>query len=162
MALSAAPLQGRWLDGPWRGHALFLCAALLWALYTVAFRRSGLGAWQATALINLWSVPPVVLVWLCSPEARLLAVPWAMAAQQAIWQGLIAGLAGMGAYALAVRHLGASKAALSGAMVPPGAALAGWLFLDEAVDLPTALAVGLTTLGVALASGAVRIRRAAN
>ncbi|HEX2114185.1 MAG TPA: DMT family transporter, partial [Alphaproteobacteria bacterium] len=42
--------------GQWRGHLLFLGGACLWAIYTLAFRRAGIGAWHAAALINLYSI----------------------------------------------------------------------------------------------------------
>ena len=55
-------------NGAWRGHLLLLTGACLWGIYTHAYRRSGLSALQAAALIGFWSflillpfgVPPLV------------------------------------------------------------------------------------------------------
>ncbi|MBP7241413.1 DMT family transporter [Amaricoccus sp.] len=41
--------------GAWRGHVLFACASLNWAIYTVAFRRSRLAALPAAAMLAFWA-----------------------------------------------------------------------------------------------------------
>ena len=48
--------------GDWRGHALLLLSAASWACFTLAFKRSGLTAWQAAALINAVSVVIMVAI----------------------------------------------------------------------------------------------------
>jgi drug/metabolite transporter (DMT)-like permease len=51
----------------WLGHLLFLTAALMWASYTIALRRSGLSALHGTAIVAVWSMllylPIYVLFW---------------------------------------------------------------------------------------------------
>src|SRR5262249_13823392 len=39
----------------WHGHLLLLIAAGLWALYTLAFKKSGLSAVEAAAFVAVWS-----------------------------------------------------------------------------------------------------------
>ena len=46
-------------------------------------------------------------------------------------QGLLAGLGGAFTFTLAIKHLGAARAALSGALVPVLSALGGALLLGE-------------------------------
>ncbi len=41
--------------GAWRGHVLFACTSLNWAIYTVAFRRSRLAALPAAAMLAFWA-----------------------------------------------------------------------------------------------------------
>jgi drug/metabolite transporter (DMT)-like permease len=145
-------------SGHWRGDLLFLCAALAWAAYTVAFRRSGLGPWEAAAVVNGWSAMGLLL---CLPWAgalRLSSAPLGDVLLQALWQGVLAGLVGQIAFMAAVARLGSSRAALSGALVPVLSAMGGVLLLGEPIGPRTGIAVGLVCAGVVLASGAVALR----
>jgi drug/metabolite transporter (DMT)-like permease len=141
----------------WRGDALFLLAAMLWAGYTLAFRRCGLTPWQGAAVVNAWSALALLalLPWLGAP----LTAPWRDLLFQAVWQGVIAGLLGIVTYTAAVRRLGASRASLSAALVPPMTAAGAALLLGESLGWKTMLAALLVAAGVALASGAVLTRR---
>lgn len=139
----------------WRGDLLFILAAMLWASYTLVFRRSGLTPWQGAAVINTWSLlllSPVLLVF---GAPRLLSAPWADVAGQALGQGVVAGLLGLVTYMIAIARLGAARASLSAALVPISTALgAAWL-LGEPLGPGTLVACVLVALGVALASGAL-------
>lgn len=98
-------------DGAWRGDLLFLSAAFVWAIYTIAFRRSGMTPWQSSAIICLWSALFVMPLWLLSGPERVLAAPVADLVLQFIMQGIVAGVAGLWLYALAVAGIGPSRAA---------------------------------------------------
>lgn len=142
-------------DGAWRGDLLFLSAAFLWSIYTIAFRRSGLGPWEATAVINFWSALIILPLWLISDDARLLQAPLADLILQVCWQGVIAGLLGLWTFTLGVHHIGPSRAAAVGALVPVMSAAGGALVLGE-IPEPLVLAGILSTmLGVFLASSAL-------
>jgi drug/metabolite transporter (DMT)-like permease len=140
----------------WRGDLFFVLAALVWALYTLAFRRSGLTPWQGAAVINAWScllLLPVLLVW---GVPRLASAPWTDLAWQALGQGVVAGLLGLVCYMVAIARLGAASASLSGALVPLTTTFgAAWL-LGESLGAGTLAASGLVGCGVALAAGAWR------
>lgn len=142
-------------DGAWRGDLLFLAAAFLWSIYTIAFRRSGLTPWQSTAVINMWSALIILPLWLLSDSARLLQAPVADLALQACWQGIIAGLLGLWTFALAVHHIGPSRAAAVAALVPVMSAVGGAVVLGEIPGLLVLAGIACTTIGVYLASGAV-------
>lgn len=148
---------GAWRDGlaAWRGDLLFVLAAAMWAVYTLAFRGCGLSPWQGAALVNLGSalaLVPVVLLW---GAPRLVSAPWGDVAIQALGQGVMAGVLGLVAYSAAIARLGAARAALSAALVPVFTVLgAAWL-LGEALDHRGWAALALVVLGVVLASGAV-------
>lgn len=137
-------------DGAWRGDLLFLAASALWAVFSVAYRRSGLGAWQVSALLAALSFACVLPLWLIA-GGGLLSASWRDVALQVAAQGFCAGLLGTWTYALAIRHLGAGRAALSGALVPALSALGGFVMLGEIPDLSTAAGIVLTMLGIALA-----------
>lgn len=138
----------------WVGDLLFLSAAALWALYTLALRDSGLGPWHAAALVNAWSALGVVPLWLASQAggaSGLLSAPAGVLLAQLFWQGLVAGVAGLAVYALAVRHVGPAATSAVGALVPAAVAAGGWLLLDEPIDAATALGVAAVVAGVGLA-----------
>lgn len=148
-------------DAPhtWRGDLLFVVAAMVWAIYTLAFRNSGLTPWQGAALINAWSSLLLLPVLLIFGAPKLLTAPWTDVAWQAVGQGVAAGLLGLVTYMIAIARLGAARASLSAALVPLSTALgAGWL-LGEPLGAGTLAASALVTCGVALASGALGRRR---
>lgn len=160
--MAGVALLGRsaFAGGPhWQGDALFVAAALAWAVYTVAFRRAGLGAWEAAAVVNGWSVIGLLLWLPWAGPVRLFSAPVGDVAWQAVWQGVLAGLVGQVAFLAAVSRLGSARAALSGALVPVLSAAGGVLFLGEVIGWRTIAAVATVCAGVVLASGVVALRR---
>ncbi|MEL7300035.1 MAG: DMT family transporter [Pseudomonadota bacterium] len=141
------------------GDALFLSAGVFWAIYTVAFRLSGLDPWHGAALICFWSSVLVVPIWVISPGAALLDAPWPDIALQVVAQGILAGLIGLAAYGAAIRHLGASLAAVSGAVVPALTALGGYVLLGEALSGWTAIGVVGVAIGIWAYAGAPGVSR---
>lgn len=138
----------------WRGDLLFILAAMVWAVYTLAFRGSGLTPWQGAAVINAWSSLLLLPVLLAFGAPRLLTAPWVDVAWQALGQGAVAGLLGLVTYMIAIARLGAARASLSAALVPLSTALgAAWL-LGEPLGVATLAASALVACGVALAGGA--------
>lgn len=143
----------------WLGDLLFVLAAMVWAVYTLAFRGSGLTPWQGAAVINAWSSLLLLPVLLVFGVPRLLTAPWPDVAWQAVGQGVAAGLLGLVTYMIAIDKLGAARASLSAALVPLSTALgAAWL-LGEPLGAATLLASALVACGVALAGGALARRR---
>lgn len=139
----------------WRGDLLFILAAMVWALYTLAFRSNGLTPWQGAAVINAWSSLLLLPVLLVFGAPKLLTAPWADVAWQALGQGVAAGLLGLVTYMIAIARLGAARASLSAALVPLSTALgAAWL-LGEPLGTGTLVASALVACGVGLASGAL-------
>jgi drug/metabolite transporter (DMT)-like permease len=146
-------------SGAWRGHGLVLVGACLWAVYTIAFRRSRLGAFEAAALIGLWSTL-LLLPFGTLPlvEAWQAGHGWEIAAQ-AVIQGVFSGILGLVAYGMAIARLGASKAAAFAALAPGMAALIAIPVLGEIPDLAAIIGIAATSIGVALASGALAARQ---
>lgn len=143
------------MEGAWRGDLLFLLAALLWAVYTLAFRSSGLTPWQGAAVVNLGSALLLLPVLLVAGAPRLLSAPWSDVAWQALGQGVAAGLLGLVVYSVAIARLGPARAALSAALVPLLTAAGGACLLGEPVSGALLAAVLLVVPGVALGSGAL-------
>lgn len=143
-------------SGVWRGDLLFLTAAMIWSVYTIAVRKSGLAPWDSTAIVSFWSAVLVIPAWFFSGAGRMMTAPVGDVIFQALCQGLLAGVCGFGSFALAVKHIGPTPTATSGALVPVCVAAGGWLFLNESIDALTGVGIVATTLGVTFATGALR------
>jgi drug/metabolite transporter (DMT)-like permease len=139
--------------GAWRGHLLLMGGACLWGLYTHAYRRSGLSAFQAAGLIGLWSVL-ILIPFGAPPLMRAFAHGLGGAiVLQILLQGFLAGVVGIVLYGIAVDRLGASRAA---AISPLSIVLAAVIAIPVLGEIPQGLAIVgiiLATLGVVLASG---------
>ena len=139
----------------WRGDLLFLAAAALWAVHSLAFARCGLTAWQGAALVNGWSAVLLLPLWAAAGAPRLFGAPWSALALQAVAQGLVAGLLGLVVYLAAVARLGAARASLSAALVPVLTTFGAAAWMREPVTGAALLALALVVPGIALASGAL-------
>lgn len=144
-------------DGVWRGHVLFLCASMSWAIYTVGYRRSALSPLAAAAIMA--TVPAIgfgvcALIW----GTDLHRIDRSVLILQ-LSQGIAAGVIANFTYLYAIKNLGAQIPAASAALVPVLAGLGAWVFLDETLSPAKGLAMGVTCVGVVLASGLVRQRK---
>ena len=138
----------------WEGFTLLPLAALLWASYTHAFRRSGLSALQSSAIIAVWSF--LIHVGLAFVFGSSLAsVPLQEIGLQIVSQGLLSGLAATLAYGLAVQALGGTQAAAFTAITPVLATIGGGFLLGEEIGAAGIAAAVVTGIGVALSTGLV-------
>ncbi len=135
----------------WYGDALFLCASISWAIYTLALRKLALSPWYATALVSFWSSLVAVAWILVRGESKLLTVALTDLGLQIALQGFVAGLLGSYIYVFCIRALGASNAAIFGALVPVLSAICGYFFLAEAISLPTAVSIVIVVIGIVFA-----------
>jgi len=135
----------------WIGHLSFIAAGALWAIYGHAFKRSGLTALQAAGIVAAWSFLLHLLLAIIFGTAI-----WQVGAQiwlpQLLIQGGLSGLVAIIAYGIAIRRLGATRAASFSALVPVLALLGGVVFLGETPQRTSLLATVSVTIGVALAS----------
>jgi drug/metabolite transporter (DMT)-like permease len=142
-------------SGAWRGHLLLLAAAASFAIYTLTFRRSGIGPWHAAAIVNFYSLlmlAPAYFIFFGA--SRLLSAPPHELLTQVVMQGVIAAIASLFLFGEAVRRLGASRAAVLGSLTPVFLALLGMPLLGEFPTRVTWVAIVVVSLGVILASGA--------
>jgi drug/metabolite transporter (DMT)-like permease len=134
---------------------MLLAAAAMWAVYTLAFKRSGISAIEAAAFVAVWST--IMLLPLGAPGlVRVVAAGHAHdVLVQATVQGLLSGVLAIVLYGVAITRLGATRGAALTALVPVLAAVLSVPLLGEWPGAPTALAIVATTLGVALAAGSL-------
>jgi drug/metabolite transporter (DMT)-like permease len=140
-------------SGAWRGHLLFLTAAAMFAVYTVIFRRSGLGPWQAAAIINFYSLLIFAPFYFALFGTELLSAPVGEVITQAVVQGIFSAIVALFFFGEAVRRLGASRAAVLGSFTPVVAPLLGMPLLGEFPTPATWLSIIGVSVGVVLASG---------
>src|SRR5487761_124223 len=139
-------------SGAWRGHLLFLAGAAMYAVFTVTFRRSGIGPWHAAAIVNFYSLLLIVPIYFLVCGPRVLSAAPSEILTQALMQGVVAGIMALYFYGDAIRRLGASRAALLGSFTPVVAALAGIPLLGEVPNTIAWLAILAVSAGVVLAS----------
>jgi drug/metabolite transporter (DMT)-like permease len=133
----------------WLGDFLFVCAALLWSIYSLAFRSLGLTGWQGAALVSFWSALAVVPLWLWHADTKLWSVSTQALLLQVAWQGVLAGTLGIAAYGYAMRVLGPTRPAVVGALVPVVSSIGGVWLLGETMDSAAWCGVALVTAGIA-------------
>ncbi|WFU02886.1 DMT family transporter [Rhizobium sp. CB3171] len=148
--LLARSLSG--VEMSWISFTLLPLGALLWAGYTHAFRRSGLNAIQASAIIAIWSFLIHVGLALIFGSS-LASIPLPEIGLQVVSQGLLSGLAATLAYGLAVQALGGTQAAAFTAITPVLATFGGGLLLAEPIGAAEIAAAVVTGMGVALSTG---------
>lgn len=136
------------------GAPWLVTAACGWAAFTIAYRYTTLTGVEAAAYVCLYSLPLLALG-AYFDGARIMSLPL----DEMLWQGFIQGvLSGIGSvigYAYAVRSLGLPRASAFTSLVPPLAAVGGWLILGEAVSPTGWASVICACLGVYLVNRAV-------
>ncbi|ODN69303.1 DMT family transporter [Methylobrevis pamukkalensis] len=141
--------------GAWRGYALFLAAAFAWGVYSVSFRRSGLSALHATALIAVWSFLAVLPWGLGSLIHAVETAPVHLLAGQVVVQGLVAGVFSILAFSFAAGRLGPAKASALTGLTPLSVLAVAGLLLGEGFDVATLTGSVIVAVGVIAASGSL-------
>ncbi len=142
----------------WLSFVILPTCATLWAIYTHAFRKSGLTALEGAALICVWStifnIALIPFLGLHYSEAS-----WAQIAPQILAQGILSGLGATVLYGMGVAILGGTQAAAYTAITPVAAAIGGSLVLGEQPGWMAITAAVVTGAGVLLSTGLLSPRR---
>jgi drug/metabolite transporter (DMT)-like permease len=157
LMLLAGSLSGHALS--WISYVILPIGATCWAIYTHAFRHSGLTAFEGAALIAVWSTI-INLVLLPVVGTGLFDAATGELGLQVLTQGVLSGLASTILYGIGVRILGGTQAAAYTAITPVAAALAGAWILGESVGVLIIAAAFVTGLGVLLSTGILSRKRA--
>ncbi|MBY8977270.1 DMT family transporter [Rhodobacteraceae bacterium NNCM2] len=144
-------------EGVWRGHLMILTAVSCWAVYTVVFRISGLGALEGAALSISWSsilvVPLGFALGVSTGEAE-----WSEIGVIIFIQGVLGGAVALISFGLAVRMLGPSRTAAFTALTPVLVLVSSVLLLGESIDPVKIAGIVVVSTGVFLASGVLESR----
>ena len=144
-------------SGNWRGHLLFLTAAMTWASFTVAMRsagQSGFTPLQAAAVVSVVSAVVYLPVYLLFLPHRIMEAPLGPIITQTIYQGIFVSIISLYAYARSVAILGASLGASFASLVPVLAMLTAIPLLGEWPRASDYIGIAAITFGVFLSSGA--------
>lgn len=157
LILLAGSLSGHELS--WISYVILPFGATCWAVYTHAFKHSGLNAFEGGALIAVWSTI-INLALLPFFGTGFFDVPLREIGLQILTQGVLSGLVSTILYGWAVRILGGTQAAAYTAITPVAAALAGAWLLGEPVGVAVITAAFVTGAGVLLSTGILSRKRA--
>lgn len=150
---------GALLGGHGPGRLLVVLASILWAAYTLAFRRSGIDAVAGAGIVAAWSTILLVPLVVFEGVDGLLAIRPGDLVNAVVTQGFLTGIVALICYGAAVRILGSSRAALLGALPPAIAAILAIPLLGEVPSLVTVIGIVLAVTGVSLATGALKFGR---
>lgn len=117
-------------DGGGR-FAYFVGGGLLWASYSIAFRRSGLTALQAVTSVAVISAVVYLPAYFAVSGSRLWLTDPAELFLQGIGQGVLTGIVALALHARAVAALGAIRGALFQSLVPVFTMILAFAFLGE-------------------------------
>ncbi len=133
---------------------ILLVASAGWAAYTVAYRRSGLGAVEAAAVVFVWSslmlIPAIFVAGSGLGQLSVSALGFHIIAQ-----GILSGFVATIAYGVAIDRLGVPRAASFSVLVPVLATVMAFLWIGEEPSLLDIVALAIGTLGVAVVNGVV-------
>lgn len=116
------------------GDLLLVTSSLIWALYTILAKRSGLGAWETaigSALLAALIYLPIYALFL--PKAIMVA-PLNDILLQAIYQGVVVAVIAMLFFMAAMTRLGPTRLGACMALVPAVAGISASLILGETLD----------------------------
>ncbi len=149
-------------SGQWRGHLLFLAAAMTWASFTVAMRsasQAGFDALHAAAVVSVFGAVMYLPIYAWVLPHNLSGAPMSAILIQTVYQGLLVSIVSLFAYARAVTILGASLGASFASLVPVLAMLVAIPLLGEWPKPVDYLGIAAITFGVFLSSGAFQALR---
>jgi len=129
-------LAGGGEPGQWRGHVLFIGAALFFAIWYSAMRAARLGVLQALAALLVSNAVIYVPIWLLFLPSGLFTAPLGDIALQSVVHGVFGAFLCIFGHAYAVKTLGPTRQAAIGAWVPAVALVAAIPTLGE---IPSAL-----------------------
>ncbi|EGU42279.1 DMT family transporter [Vibrio splendidus] len=141
-----------------KGHLLFLCGSLMWAIFTISARVANLNALVSAGFISLCSTLLLVLLIVTGTLPSHLADtpiaqwPFTELAVHSAVQGVGAGLIAAFTYLYAVKTLGAERSAAFGSATPAIATLLAIPLFGEIPDTLTWLALGSICIGSLVAS----------
>ncbi|MFM0395070.1 DMT family transporter [Paraburkholderia phytofirmans] len=134
------------------GIAALAAAAVMWAVYTLLFRRSGLTPVQSAAMICVWSAALNLPAYLLLGLNRFSLASRGEIALQVCYQGVLMSGVALITYNRAVSLLGSSAATAVIALLPAVASILAIPVLGEIPSQAEGMSIAVIVLGVLLAS----------
>jgi len=136
-----------------RGGILLLMGSLTWAIYTISFRRSGLSGFQATAFVAIWSVVLLIPFYGAHIVSTIQQVSLHQLVLQIFIQGLMAGVAALMTYTIAIKLLGPTFTTVITSLTPVMVNAVSILVLGEVAKISTIIGCIFIVSGVLVNSG---------
>jgi drug/metabolite transporter (DMT)-like permease len=134
------------------GAAALVAAAVMWALYTLQLRRTGLTSLQAAALICFWSAILYLPLYFGIGLSNLIHASGGELLFQSIYQGVMMSVVAIFAFNRAVTLLDPRAAAAIIALVPVTVSFLAIPFLNEWPSWLSGMAICIIALGVVMAA----------
>lgn len=138
------------------GDGALLLASVCWSAYGLLARKLGLRAAHAASIVAVLSMIFFVPLYALLPDAgaTIVVASWDEVAVQAVFQGVLIGVASVFLYTRAVASLGAAETSLFTAAVPCVTTVAAVGLLGETPSVAAMLGVVLVTGGMISAMNA--------
>jgi drug/metabolite transporter (DMT)-like permease len=150
-AFAGAPAR----EGAWRGDLLFALSGCMWAGFGFMANRwkaSSVGAAAAISILSLMSVP----LWAFFMPLHLAEASIGASLLQALFQGVLVGVAALYLYTRAVALLGPVQAALFVPLTPIVTGVVDLLWLGEQASLSETVGMAAVIAGMVLCIAAPR------
>lgn len=141
------------------GDLLFVAAAAMASVYIVCVRRSGLTAFQAAAMVSVFSMIFYVPVYLLLGDGHLHEATWTEVVPQGLYQGVLMAFVSFILLNLAIARLGSARVSAVIALVPVLSFLLAIPLLGEWPSPIETTSVVLISAGVYVAAQMHRWRR---
>lgn len=132
----------------WVGDLIFVACGLLWATYTIAFKRTGMTGLQATAWVNITSMLALLPFYIGLDLGNLGNASVKEVISQGFFQGVLSAVVALYCYNKALEILGVSRGAVFAALVPGVALILGIPVLGEIPGWIEVSGLLLVTLGM--------------
>lgn len=133
------------------GDLVFVLTGLMFATFGALLRLWRITPIRATAVISVLTLLAVPVHWAMGGIDHMIALGWRENFLQAVLQGVLAGPAAIYLFVRSIALLGAGRAAVFPALVPPFVLLIGWLALGEMPSVLQVIGMVIVLLGFRLA-----------
>ena len=137
------------------GDLMFVLTGLMFATFGALLRLWHIAAIPATAVISVLSLFGTPVHWALGGFDHMIALGWRENLLQVVLQGVVAGPVATYLFVRTVALLGAGRAAVFPALVPPFVLLIGWLALGEVPTVLQLIGLAIVLLGFRLAQRAM-------
>ncbi|MBY5927225.1 MULTISPECIES: DMT family transporter [unclassified Halomonas] len=139
------------------GQGMFLLSSVMWAVFTLSVRQSGLSALEATAVVTVPSGSIIALTVVALEVSGVGGLTLHLVSAQEwlgqlVVQGILVGLGSGLLMGIAIRRLGAEATSALGSLTPVVATALAWWALDETIGGITAVGMLMVVFGVMIAS----------
>ena len=126
------------LAGQWRGHLLFLGAAMSVAVWYSGMRAARLSVMQSLAALLIGNALVYIPIWFLFLPSTMFTAPFGDIVMQSVVHGVFGAFLCIFGHAYAVKTIGPTRQAAVGSLVP---ALALFVAIPTLGEIPTALNV---------------------